>query len=46
MKKTGTHRAVDFYNGGDPGGVADWSLGSELAEMLTKVAGDSPKFTG
>ena len=46
MKKTGTDRAVDFYNGGDPGGVADGSLGCELAEMLAKATGDLPKFSG
>jgi hypothetical protein len=46
MKETGAYRAVDFYNGRDPGSVADWSLGRELAEMLAKVAGDSSKLTG
>jgi hypothetical protein len=46
MKETGAYGAVDFYNGGDPGSVADWSLGRELAEMLAKAAGDLAKFSG
>ena len=46
MKKTGTHRAVDFYNGRDPGGIAGGGLGRELTEMLAKAAGDSSKLTG
>jgi hypothetical protein len=46
MKETGAHRAIDLYDGGDPGGIAGWSQGSELAEMLAKAAGNSSKFTG
>src|SRR5882757_6014093 len=46
MKETGAYRAVDFYNGGDPGSIAGRSLRRELAEMLTEVAGDSSKFNG
>lgn len=46
MKETGTHRAVDFYNRGDPGGVADRSLGRKLAEVLAKATSNFPKFSG
>jgi hypothetical protein len=46
MKETGAHSAVDFYNGGDPGGIADGSPGREFAEMLAKAAGDSSKLVG
>jgi hypothetical protein len=46
VKETGTYRAVDFDNGGDPWGVAGGSLSCELAEMLSKAAGDPAKFRG
>jgi hypothetical protein len=46
VKEAGAYRAIDFYNGGDPGGVAGGSLGRELAEMLAKAAGNPPKFSG
>jgi hypothetical protein len=46
MKETGTDRAVDFYNRGDPRSVADRSLGRELAEMFAKAAGNPSKFAG
>jgi hypothetical protein len=46
MEETGAHRAIDLYDGGDPGGIAGWSQGSELAEMLAKAAGNLPKFSG
>ncbi len=46
MKETGAYRAVDFYNGGDPGGIAGGSLGGELAEMLAEAAGNPSKFNG
>ena len=45
MKEAGAHQAIDLYDGGDPGGVADWSLGRELAEMLAKAASNLPKFS-
>src|SRR5258708_40311261 len=46
MKETGAYGAVDFDNGGDPGGVAGGSLRRELAEMLAKAAGNPPKVSG
>jgi hypothetical protein len=46
VKETGTYRAVDFDNGGDPWGVAGGGLRRELAEMLSKAAGDPAKFRG
>lgn len=46
MKKTGAHGAVDFNDGGDPGGVADRSHGWELAEVLAKAAANLSKFSG
>jgi hypothetical protein len=46
MEETGAHRAIDLYDGGDPGGIAGWSQGSELAEMLAKAAGNSSKLAG
>ena len=46
MKEAGTDGTVDFYYGGDPGGIADWGLGRELAEMFTKTTSDPSKFSG
>ena len=46
MKETGTDRAVDFYNRGDPRSVANRSLRRELAEMFAKAAGNPSKFAG
>jgi hypothetical protein len=46
VKKTRAYGAVDFNDGRDPRGVADWGLVWELAEMLSEVAGDLSKFGG
>ena len=46
MEETRANGAVDFNDGRDPGGVADGSLGRELAEMLAKAASDFSKFSG
>jgi hypothetical protein len=46
VKETGAYSAVDFDNGGDPGGIAAGSLRRKLAEMLAKAAGNPPKFSG
>lgn len=45
VKETGANQTVDFDNGAHPWGIAGWSLGRKLAEMLTKAAGDLSEFS-
>jgi hypothetical protein len=44
MEKARPDGAVDFNDGGNPGRIATWSLGSDLSQMLAEAASDASEL--